>query len=274
MDDLRGSLAAARSITHDDVEAELGARILGREAAIAQIENIRAQGVSEEAEARAEVIVGQLRQDTATLQAQLAQHTQDRVTVSTSSRRVPGQVITAGQMAAAEDERQGWQPYDPERYVPEAGGNARTVDEAKELRSATSEAASLNRLLDKAANIAEGKDGSKLSPEDRKRAAALGREIQLILKSPAFLKLGILTGPDLELLEQISPSNPAEIFQVGNAGMYRDIASRTQNSLRDRMSQAVIPVREPPETMKRRQTIGFEDLEGSTGASARFEELR
>jgi hypothetical protein len=273
MDDLRGSLAAARSMTNDAVEAELGARILGREAAMAKLEGIRAQGLGEEADARAEQLAGELMSSTAMLQAQLAQHAQDRVTVSSSSRRVPGQQITRGMMAAQEEERLGFQEHDPERYVPEAGGNARTVDEAKELRSATAEAGSLRRLLNRAASIAEGKEGSKISPADRKRAEALGREIQLVLKSPAFLKLGILTGPDLELLEQISPSNPAQIFQVGNANMYRDIATRTQNSLRDKMRQQVIPLRQAPATMQQRQGVSLSQLAGpeDSGAQADFQ---
>lgn len=81
-------------------------------------------------------------------------------------------------------------------------GATPTADDAKKFKSGVSAARTLLENLNEYQNLVARK-GSEFSGKDAQRMESLARDIQLSAKNEDLYGLGVLTGPDLQLLEEI-----------------------------------------------------------------------
>jgi hypothetical protein len=82
-------------------------------------------------------------------------------------------------------------------------GATPTMDDAKKFKSGSAAAMTLLNNLNEFQGLI-GKHGAELMPGDAKnRLNSLARDIQLSAKNEDLYSLGVLTGPDLKLLEEI-----------------------------------------------------------------------
>jgi hypothetical protein len=276
LQDLRGSLDVARTITADEVEQAEVARILSLEAVKARAESLSLRTQSEVVDARKGELIGQLDAEISMSSARLADLAADRVTSSTTTRQTPGQQVTVGDLAQRYDtEVLGVEQYDRDRFVPRAGGNAATVDEAKHMRTQGAEFQKMDDILRELTEFTSKVDPSRLSGADRTRAKSLAQRGQLLLKSDAFFKLGILTDSDIKLLDRISPSDPESIFSF-NHTRYKTLHEQLQREEQALYRQSgVAPVRNVPTAQKHRAVVPTAQIAGPSaeGAKANFRGL-
>lgn len=109
------------------------------------------------------------------------------------------------------------------------------VEEAQKFRDATAEADQLVSKLDRLKTLVTNNGSFELGGEAGQEMQSLATEIQLLSKGPNMYALGVLTGPDLKLLERIT-ADP------GSVGSFftRDGTRQTQidsqiKSLQDRL---------------------------------------
>ena len=99
----------------------------------------------------------------------------------------------------------------------------------RDLREATSQ---FNSLSDKIGQLQTmfAETGFATFGAERGRADSLARSIQTILKGPAFVNLGVLTGPDLALLEEIAPSISQGPFRrlIPEPGLKAELTAKLQ----------------------------------------------
>jgi hypothetical protein len=94
---------------------------------------------------------------------------------------------------------------------------AATVEEAKALRNAKPEVVGLRRNLDELAGLVK-QHGVELAPGPAKaRMEFLLKDVQLKAKGPAMYQLGVLSGPDMEILNQVT-GDPTSLRAFGGGG--------------------------------------------------------
>lgn len=81
-----------------------------------------------------------------------------------------------------------------------------TVDEAKDLRKAKATAQQLSGKLQELRDLVDKYGSFEYGGEGGAKMSSLATEIQLLAKSPEIYQLGVLTGPDMTLLEKITAS--------------------------------------------------------------------
>lgn len=88
------------------------------------------------------------------------------------------------------------------------------AEEAVKFRKATATADDLSAKLDRMKQLVKDKGSFEYGGNAGQEMEALATEIQLLGKSPELYELGVLTGPDLSLLQKITadPSSMSSLF--------------------------------------------------------------
>jgi hypothetical protein len=88
------------------------------------------------------------------------------------------------------------------------------AEEAVKFRKATAVSDQLNRKLNRMRELVTDKGSFEYGGKTGQEMESLATEIQLLGKSPELYELGVLTGPDLSLLEKITsdPSSMSSLF--------------------------------------------------------------
>jgi hypothetical protein len=88
------------------------------------------------------------------------------------------------------------------------------VEEASTLRKATAQSERLVNNLKQLKDLVNKNGSFEYFGEDAETMRNLSREIQLTMKGPEMYNLGVLSGPDLRLLEQLTsdPSSMSSLF--------------------------------------------------------------
>jgi hypothetical protein len=119
-----------------------------------------------------------------------------------------------------------------------AEGATPTSDDAKKFKAGASSARALLENLNEYQNLLD-KKGGELAGKNAQRLESLRRDIQLAAKNEDLYGLGVLTGPDLTLLDEIvgdaptgmSSLNPYAGYRANNkAQQFRDMINTRMNA--------------------------------------------
>lgn len=88
------------------------------------------------------------------------------------------------------------------------------AEEAQKFREATADASQLTSKLNRLRELVNKYGSFEWGGEAGQEMSSLATEIQLLSKSPSMYSLGVLTGPDLEILKKITadPSDMSSLF--------------------------------------------------------------
>jgi hypothetical protein len=83
-------------------------------------------------------------------------------------------------------------------------GATPTMDDAKQFKEAAVSAGNMSKAIDDLMSLVN-QHGTEVAPTQAKSLMqAKLRDIQMLAKSPALYQLGVLTGPDMQILEQVT----------------------------------------------------------------------
>lgn len=111
-------------------------------------------------------------------------------------------------------------------FKPIAGVNI-TNDSVKKVKSAASQIEMMKKLADDLITK-YNKMGTVFTGDDAADYSSKVRNLQLMAKGPEFYNLGVLTGPDLDLLEQTIP-NPSSIKEGVKKTVLGDLSVKLNN---------------------------------------------
>jgi hypothetical protein len=113
-----------------------------------------------------------------------------------------------------------------------------TVQEAQKLREAASDAEELTKKLERVRDIVKQQGSFELGGELGTEMKSLATEIQLLAKSKSMYDLGVLTGPDLGLLQSIT-ADPESLDSLFTRDKTRIKQIETQlKSVKDKLGSA------------------------------------
>ncbi len=195
----------------DERQAEIGAKLALYEGAKLKAQQYASASGSEMTMKKAEGLIAELDKRTELLKRDL---------VDTPSYR-PGQMVGGGKGGLSEK--------DQARYVPAAGGLARTEKEAGELRAVSSSVATIRALVKEARTLRD--DPKSFVPGTDANARLKGIAASLTLEGKTANELGAISGPDMGLLNDLSgnvtsvlPGVSAQLEAMGSraeAGLQR-----------------------------------------------------
>jgi hypothetical protein len=237
------ALAAARTITKDEVEQLDVSRLIMLDAIKAKLQSFALQTDSEVAQGRVMEAVGMIDQRSAEIAAGLKEKSTARVVSAMSMKRVGGQTVTAGQAAGQVDFAKG----DKKLFVPQLQAFALSEEDAKAMKTTSEKVTEMRGVIRQINQLRD--DGGSISPKNRARAEALARQLQLTEKTRQ--QLGALSGSDIEMLESYVPSNPLAILSY-NAERLSDFDGQLAGTL-PRMVEArgALPAYNVPSSLQR-----------------------
>jgi hypothetical protein len=123
-------------------------------------------------------------------------------------------------------------------------GVAQTKEEGVALRKELSDMESLDRNLGDLVHAAE--NWSKWSPEQRKRTLSTKAFAQLASKGEAGFALGVLAGPDLEMIQQAIPEDPMRTFDLGTIAQLKQTRENFRRRVDSRVKNQGVPINTLP----------------------------
>ncbi len=121
-------------------------------------------------------------------------------------------------------------------------GNAQTKEEGVKLRRQLPEVEALDELLTELIHMRE--NWSKLSITERNQAISSSTFAKLASKGEAGFALGVLAGPDLDLIHGAIPENPNATLQPGQIARLKQTRKNFRSKAQKVVSQhsnVVIP---------------------------------
>jgi hypothetical protein len=119
-------------------------------------------------------------------------------------------------------------------YWPTTGqviGHAKTTDEkAEEVRKVVAGAANIDRLA--ASTAARMRNWEDLKPSERGKLLADAGALMLEMKGPAGADLGVLAGPDLDVLDNVVVANPGSLGDAATRSIVIDKLEQTRRNVR------------------------------------------
>lgn len=177
------------------------------------------------------------------------------VTQQFATKIIPAKTITVGDVIGEQAKRQGYVDYNDmvkekkmNLFVPEYGGFAYDSKDARDLREMGAKRGTLRSLLQKLIRFrSEHKQFDALNPGEKAKAQALVTEAALIKKD--VNQLGVLAGPDMELLESGLP-DPNSIFSF-SADRYQAVLDSVKIAERQDIKNRVQPAVNIPRRLRR-----------------------
>lgn len=125
-------------------------------------------------------------------------------------------------------------------FIPELNQFALSEDDAKKTKAELAETSNLLSQLNELIALRKSKGAEVMDRDAVARSQALAKSIQLTLKSDAFAKLGVLTGPDLAILESLVPSDPLESnISTWTGGLAPDTTLSQLDEVRSQLERGV-----------------------------------
>lgn len=138
-----------------------------------------------------------------------------------------------------------------DRFVPGLG-TAYTIPDAKMLKNMQVDIDEMNQKVDEIINLRKTKGAEKWDTDSVKKAQQLAADLKLKYKGVDWAGLGVLAGPDMEILETIIPGNPLEWnLNTVTFGLFKDstlskleefksqINNRYNNAIRTRIETPI-----------------------------------
>jgi hypothetical protein len=243
-----GSITEQRNLLNDmirkgmnDAEAESATRAIMLQRARQMLEERMAKITKEDAKQRGGILQQQIRNDELMKLEQLKQSAASTTTTLTKEEMKPSLQTTLAitrekEKAKAEGKSEGEKKAgltakeERELSVPGYLGVAPTPTEGRQARAAVSDGKALMGLLDDLIEQREKYGLALTSPTARTLGQGLAKEAQLIFKGDAFAALGVLAGPDMDIINAVIPEDPAA-FKYGVKEQYQAVKERVQRRL-------------------------------------------
>ena len=206
----QGVLSRMSQMYDDQEDAMNASRIASLRGVSAELAAMEQRAASDQTRMNIAVMRNELDQKANAIEQQFFQSMRSKVTQQFATKRTPTQVVTQGQEAGWVDYNDKVKKKETGKFVPAYGGFARSEKEARDLRDAASKREQLKGMLRQLISFRENND--QFTPENRARGNAIWRNAQLLAKGPSFAQLGVIAGPDLDILNSVM-EDPNAIFK-------------------------------------------------------------
>lgn len=244
-----GAITEQRNLLNDlirkgmsDTEAEAAARAIMLQRAEQMLEQRLALIQKSDVKGRGDLMRQQLQNEKLLKMEQLKQAAAPKKTVVTTEEMKPSLSAQLKQTELLEEAKEkgkskgkkgdtGLTPKEErELSVPGYLGFAPTEAEAKQARAAVSDGEALMGLLDDLIEQREKYGLALTSPTARRLGQGLAKDAQLLFKGDAFAALGVLAGPDMDIINAVIPEDPAA-FSYGVKEQYQAVKERVERRL-------------------------------------------
>lgn len=256
-----GAITEQRNLLNDlirkgmsDTEAEAAARAIMLQRAEQMLEQRLALIQKSDVKARGDLMRQQLQNETLLKMEQLKQAAAPKKTVVTTEEMKPSLSAQLKQTELLEEAKEkgkskakkgdtGLTPKEErELSVPGYLGFAPTKKEAEQARAAVSDGEALMGLLDDLIEQREKYGLALTSPTARRLGQGLAKDAQLLFKGDAFAALGVLAGPDMDIINAVIPEDPAA-FSYGVKEQYQAVKERVERRLNIKLkSMGLTPI--------------------------------
>jgi len=259
----RGVMGDVAQMYDDEAAQILASRALMWDASARRVGELEAMATGAEARANLATLREQMAAERARLELELEQQLGANVVTSERQVMAGGSAGTSVKdLIAAERARLQGATYDPERYVPQYGGVARTVDEAKKARQLASDSNTLNSFYNRALQVRQ-RYGSFTDPRARAELEALRSEALLIKKNVA--QLGVLSQQDESIVNAAQGGDWSSFSNFDDARLkqaMRNLRVNEANAAREMVIE--LSPDELPEHERRRSTGGQRAIAAET----------
>jgi len=241
-DDLREQrtlLGETSKLYDSKIVAEEAARVAGYRAVANELDVMASKAQSDEMKAQINALSEQVKMKAAEREQTFQQSLRSDVVQNYQTKIIPSKDITVGDVIGAQAKQQGQVDYREmakdkdamKRYVPAYGGFAYDTTDARELRQSAVDRSAARSILKKLMRFREEHgQWNALDPSERAYATALHNEFLSLKKGKSMDDLGVLAGPDLELLLTSAPK-PSDIFSFAS-DRYRAVLDNLNNKER------------------------------------------
>jgi len=255
LEDQRTLMAETSKIFDNDLVAEEGARVGAYRTVMNKLDVMETQATSDEMRGKVGELKAALGVKLEQAEQAFQQSLRSDVTQQFASKYIAPRTITYGDVMTEQAKQEGAVDYNQMakdkkmgRFVPVYGGFAYKDEDAQKLREMGAKRETLKTFLKKLIRFRESnKQWDALSPGERAQAQALVTEAQLIKKD--VNQLGVLAGPDMELLESGLP-NPNALFSF-NADRYKAVLNSVKVAERQDIQGRIQPAVNIPKRLRR-----------------------
>lgn len=245
----RGILAETYQMYGDQMTSVEAARAASYRAVGAEIDAMATKAQSDEMKAKILNLSEAVKLKAAEAELQFQQSLRSTVQQQFATKTFSGRVITNQDIVNKGMEQEGYVDYRDmikekkgKFFVPAYGGFTRKESEAEDLRQNASDRETMKSFLRELIKFrSEYGQWNQLDRKAKQRARTIHNEALLLKKGPAFDNLGVLAGPDMQVLIQ-SLGNPEDIFSFREE-QYKTLLDsvniREQNEVRQKIIPAI-----------------------------------